>query len=146
MTNTPVELAEVQAPIRIETYALIADSGGAGQFRGGLALRRDICFLADDITVQIRSDRRRFAPYGLAGGNAGATSAVFLVRNGVSKLLDAKITLTVGRGDVLCVHTPGAGGYGPPPLRDHGRVLEDVLDEKLTAAAAESIYGARVDA
>ncbi len=145
MTNTPVELAEAQVPIRIETYALIADSGGAGQFRGGLALRRDICFLADDITVQIRSDRRRFAPYGLCGGNTGATSAVFLIRSGVSKLLDAKTTLTVGRGDVLRVHTPGAGGYGPPSLRDHGRVLEDMLDEKLTAAAAERMYGVCVD-
>jgi N-methylhydantoinase B len=146
MTNTPVELAEVQAPIRIETYALVPDSGGAGQFRGGLALRRDICFLADDITVQIRSDRRRFAPYGLAGGSAGAASAVFLVRHGVSELLDAKVTLTVGLGDVLRIHTPGAGGYGRPLLRDPQRIHEDVLDEKLSLPFAESVYGIRVDA
>src|SRR5262245_118244 len=137
MTNTPVELAEVQAPIHIQTYELVADSSGAGQYRGGLALRRDIRFLADDISVQIRSDRRRYRPYGLAGGEPGAPSAVFLIRDGVSKLLDAKATLTVNRGDVLSVQTPGAGGFGRSELREHWRVLADMVDGKLTITAGE---------
>jgi N-methylhydantoinase B len=141
MTNTPVELAEVQAPIRIETYALVPDSGGAGQFRGGLALRRDICFLADDITVQIRSDRRKFAPYGLAGGSPGSPSAVHLVRNGVTTLLDAKVTINLSRGDVLRIQTPGAGGYGPPSHRTRHRIEHDMLDGKLSQTAAQQVYG-----
>jgi N-methylhydantoinase B len=145
MTNTPAELAEVQAPIRIETYALVADSGGAGEFRGGLALRRDIRFLADDVTVQIRSDRRRFQPYGLAGGNPGKPSAVWLVRAGRTELLEAKATFTAQTGDMLRVEIPGGGGYGPPYSRDPERVLEDVVDGKTTLSQAERDYGVEID-
>src|SRR5262245_29233402 len=145
MTNTPVELAETQAPIRIEAYALVPDSGGAGQFRGGLALRRDIRFLADDVTVQIRSDRRDFLPYGLAGGMPGTASSLHLVRDGSAEPLEPKVTLTARHGDVLQVQIPGAGGYGPPRLRDAAHVLEDVLDEKLSVELAERVYGVFLD-
>jgi N-methylhydantoinase B len=145
MTNTPVELAETQAPIRIEAYALVPDSAGAGQFRGGLALRRDIKFLADDVTVQIRSDRRDFLPYGLAGGMPGTASSVHLVRDGSTELLEPKVTLTARHGDVLQVQIPGAGGYGRPRLRDPAHVLEDVLDEKISVELAERVYGVFLD-
>jgi N-methylhydantoinase B len=144
MTNTPAELAEIQAPIRIETYEFVPDSGGAGQFRGGLALRRDIHFLASDVTVQIRSDRRRFPPYGLAGGSAGMPSGIWLVRDGSSELLEPKVTFTAQAGDMLRVEIPGAGGYGPPHHRDPASVVEDVLDGKVTALQAERDYEVRI--
>jgi N-methylhydantoinase B len=146
MTNTPVELAEVQAPLRIERYAFVPDSGGAGQFRGGLALQRDTRFLCDEATVQIRSDRRRFRPYGLRGGRPGTPSTTILNPGPDEQVLEAKATLTLRQGDLLRHVQPGAGGYGPPSLRDPDRVLEDVLDEKISPAYARDIYGVVIDA
>lgn len=68
--NTPVEAAELENPVMIEQYELIPDSGGAGRYRGGLALRRDIRFFTDVIWARY-SDRQKFAPQGLFGGKDG---------------------------------------------------------------------------
>ncbi len=70
--NIPVEVAESEFPIRIERYGLVPDSGGAGRYRGGLAIERAWRTLAPDTTLQVRSDRQNHAPYGLAGGRRAA--------------------------------------------------------------------------
>jgi N-methylhydantoinase B len=67
-SNAPVEMIEADQPIVVERYALVRDSGGAGRFRGGLALERHLRFRANNATLQIRSDRRDHPPYGLQGG------------------------------------------------------------------------------
>jgi N-methylhydantoinase B len=141
-SNAPVEMIEADQPIVVERYALVPDSGGAGQFRGGLALERHLRFTSDRGTLQIRSDRRDHPPYGLQGGLAGAPSNVDIVRaSGKVEACPAKFLTTVDRGDVLRVRLAGGGGHGDPRKRDPAAVLRDVVEEKMTASHARASYG-----
>ncbi len=109
--NTPVEALEHALPVRIERYALRRGSGGAGRHPGGDGLRRDIRFLVP-VTATVLSERRRRAPWGLAGGRPGALGANALIRAGVEQPLPGKFTLDLQAGDVLSLQTPGGGGWG----------------------------------
>ena len=73
-SNIPIEQAECEYPVRIERYGLVRDSGGAGQFRGGLAIEREWWLLEGEAHLAIRSDRRDHLPYGLYGGRSGTGS------------------------------------------------------------------------
>ncbi|MCL5025390.1 MAG: hydantoinase B/oxoprolinase family protein [Chloroflexi bacterium] len=144
-SNNPVEVIEAEQPLRIEQYGFVPDSGGAGKYRGGLALVRDYRFLGEECTLQIRSDRRVKLPYGLAGGKPGTPSLNILNPDRENKVLPAKPTLTIRRGDVYRHILAGAGGYGDPRERDRALVLKDVLDEKITPEYALREYGVAVD-
>jgi N-methylhydantoinase B len=108
--NTPVEALELHYPFRITRYALRRGSGGAGRQRGGDGLVRSIMFLAP-ATVTLLSERRVFAPYGLAGGEPGAAGRQHL-GNATRRELPGKVTLNVKAGDELTIETPGGGGWG----------------------------------
>jgi N-methylhydantoinase B len=110
--NTPVEALEFHYPFRITRYALRRGSGGPGRHRGGDGLVRSIMFLAP-ATVTLLSERRRFAPYGLAGGEPGAMGQDTLA-DGAERELPGKVTLIVQAGDELTIETPGGGGWGNP--------------------------------
>ena len=138
--NAPVEVIETQYPLRIERYELIPDSGGAGRLRGGLALERQLRFLGSDATLQLRSDRRRFRPYGLAGGGPGSASNVELVSGGEARQLPTKFVRRIRHGEVVKLRIPGAGGHGDPLERDPRCVLEDVRDGKVSVQAAAADY------
>jgi N-methylhydantoinase B len=109
--NTPVEALEYTYPFQVQRYEIRRGSGGAGQFRGGDGIRRDIKLL-HDARVTILSERRKFAPYGLAGGEPGKPGRNVLIRNGEERDLRGKISLPVRAGDVVSIRTPGGGGYG----------------------------------
>jgi N-methylhydantoinase B len=109
--NTPVEALEYTYPVRIQRYALRRGSGGSGQHRGGDGIVRDIEFLCP-ATVTILSERRRTAPYGMAGGQPGAPGRNVLTRAGVEADLPSKAEVRVSAGDVLSLRTPGGGGWG----------------------------------
>ena len=112
--NTPIEALEFVYPLRLQRYALRRGSGGAGKFRGGDGLVRDIEFLSGS-RVTILSERRRFAPYGLHGGHPGQTGENVLFRDGYEEVrLSGKEVLDVEPGDVLSIRTPGGGGWGAP--------------------------------
>ena len=80
--NNPAEVIEAEHPIAIDRYEFVPDSGGDGQYRGGLAIERHYRVLAEQATLNLRSDRRTRGPYGLQGGQPGATSHSVLVRDG----------------------------------------------------------------
>ena len=143
--NNPVEVLESEYPFRIESYEFVPDSGGAGQYRGGLALVREYRFENDEGTLQLRTDRQHILPYGLAGGRSGTPSASILCRNGEAQELPGKSRQSVHTGDILRHVTAGAGGWGPPLEREPARVLHDVLEEKITLEYAESVYGVAID-
>ena len=124
--NAPIEVVETQFPLVVDRYELVPDSGGAGRLRGGLALERRLRFVGRDATLQLRSDRRRFRPYGLAGGLPGAPSGVALISDGATRELPTKFVRRLSPGDAIDVRIPGAGGYGDPFERDPQRVLERV--------------------
>jgi N-methylhydantoinase B len=144
-SNNPVEVIEAEYPIAIERYGFVPDSGGPGRFRGGLALVREYRFLEAESVLQLRTDRRRFLPYGLAGGRPGTPSRNLLNPAGEARELPGKCTITVRRGDVFRHVLAGAGGWGDPLDRDPARVLADVREEKISADYARREYGVAID-
>jgi N-methylhydantoinase B len=131
--NTPVEVLETAYPLRVRRYEFREDSGGAGEFRGGLGLRRDIGVREGTATFSLLADRRRHAPYGLAGGSEGTPGDAYLLDEALStsstanaapdaddtgEQLPGKAVRELEPGTVVSVRTPGAGGYGDPADRD----------------------------
>jgi len=109
--NTPVEALEAYYPLRVTEYRIRRGSGGAGRFRGGDGLVREVECLVES-EVSILSERRRVAPWGLAGGLPGARGANFLVRRGRKTPLPGKLNRTLAAGDRVRIETPGGGGFG----------------------------------
>ena len=109
--NTPVEVLEHAYPVRIRRYVLRQGSGGVGRWRGGDGIIREIEFLTET-QVGLLCDRRRFGPYGLAGGSVGARGKNELLLAGRRKRLPAKCSLYAPAGAILRVETPGGGGWG----------------------------------
>jgi N-methylhydantoinase B len=145
-SNNPIEVIEAEYPIRIQRYGYLPDSGGAGRFRGGLALIREYRFEEAEGTLQLRTDRRRHLPYGLQGGREGTPSANLLnPGTPAAQDLPAKCTLTLRRGDVFRHIFAGPGGWGDPMTRDPERVRWDVLEEKITVEYARREYGVALD-
>lgn len=109
--NTPIEVLEHAYPVRVRRYGLRAGSGGAGKWRGGDGVVREVELLAD-AQVGLLCDRRRIGPYGLAGGSAGKVGRNWLVRGRARKALAAKCVFYAKAGDVVRIETPGGGGWG----------------------------------
>ena len=141
--DNPIEAIELRYPLRIESYELIPESGGAGAFRGGLGLKKEIRYLEGSGYFTNRSDAQNYPAQGVLGGQAGRTSRHRLERaDGVAEELPSKITnVTIAAGDLMVLETAGGGGWGSPLDRAPERVLDDVLDGKLGQAAAEAVYG-----
>ena len=109
--NTPVEAFEQTYPVRVRSYAIRQNSGGAGKFRGGDGIVREIELLAPT-QVAILSDRRERGPYGLNGGSEGKRGKNELIRKGKTTPLPGKCAFNANAGDVLRIQTPGGGGWG----------------------------------
>lgn len=146
-SNVPIELIEVDYPLRIERYGLEPDSGGAGRKRGGLAIRRDYRILADDTLVSIRSDKRAFPPHGLFGGQAGTGSMTVINPGKADERTVPVLTtepLSLQAGDLFSHRQAGAGGYGDPMERDPEAVRADVILGKVSIAHARAAYGVSI--
>jgi len=143
-SNLPVESLEAEYPLLVERYELITDSGGAGEHRGGLGVRRDVRILAESAEFSAHADRHGLPPRGAAGGLDGSPGR-FVVRPGT----DGERTLPRGRvsgvllrhGDVMRVESPGSGGYGDPLRRPRPLVEEDLANGRITPRAATELYG-----
>lgn len=110
--NTPVEALEHAYPVRVLRYGLRPNSGGRGKYRGGDGVIRELRFLAK-AQVTLLSDRRKFPPYGLNGGEPGQAGLDLLVRkDGQKQELPSKFTFWLEAGDTLSIQTPGGGGWG----------------------------------
>jgi N-methylhydantoinase B len=143
--NTPAEVLETAYPLRVRRYELRPDTGGAGESRGGLGLRRDIEVRGHDPAFSLLSERRRHAPYGLAGGHDGAPGEDYVVRDGDRERVGGKSTHDLAPGDVVSVRTAGGGGFGDPRDRDSDAVRRDVHLGKVSPEAAREEYGVAVD-
>jgi N-methylhydantoinase B len=146
LSNTPVEVLERQHPVRIEEYGFVPDSGGAGRYRGGLGLTRSYRLLADEAVLQLRADRLRFAPYGLANGGPGGSAGNWIGEGDAKRAIPGKVTMTMRRDEVLTHHQAGGGGHGDPFMRLVEAVARDVWNGKVTVAAAREKYGVVFDA
>ena len=113
--NTPIESLEMHYPLRVCRYARRWNSGGRGKFDGGDGIIREYEFRSDT-HVTLLTERRRHAPWGLAGGDAGAAGRNVLIHaDGRSEELPSKFTRYLAAGTRLRVETPGGGGWGAKP-------------------------------
>ncbi len=140
--NLPSEFTEARFPFRVESLGLATDSGGAGQFRGGLGYEKHIRMLEDAHFMSI-ADRSILACWGVQGGLAGQPFSVAIDVGGpnereVDALADAE---PVRAGEVIRIRTTGGGGWGDPLEREPALVVRDVLWHKVSPSAAEEQYG-----
>jgi N-methylhydantoinase B len=143
LKNTPVEINETEAPIKILRYGLVPDSGGPGKYRGGLATILEFTVFSPNSVVTARNrDRTLFAPWGTSGGRAGMTSE-FWRNPGSTDAVNLGNTdvVTLDPGDVIRVSAAGAAGWGDPADRDPDAVLFDLRQGKIGAEAAARDYG-----
>ncbi len=141
--NGPAEALETEFPMRIEAYELVTDSGGAGEFRGGLGTRRRWRILSEEATVNLRSDRFKHSSPGLFGAKPARPSRA-LLNPGTDheRALTSKIAgLRLKRDDIVVWELAGGGGYGDPLKRDPERVARDVSRGYVTREAARADYG-----
>lgn len=144
--NTPVEVIEQTFPIVVNRYGLVDGSGGPGKQRGGLGLLREVKLLGDDFTVTLMSDRQINKPWGLFGGDGGATSSCTLIApDGERKELSSKVTMTVPKDSILILETAGGGGYGSALERDPKEVLNDVIMGHISLDQAKQQYSVVID-
>jgi N-methylhydantoinase B len=112
--NTPIEPLEFAYPFRVRRYAYRAGSGGAGKFRGGDGLVREIEVLGDS-QITLLADRRKRGPYGLQGGEDGMPGKTTLARrDGGEEELPGKCSISARAGDAIRIESPSGGGWGKP--------------------------------
>lgn len=143
----PVEVFETRFPWRIDAHEFVSDTGGPGEYRGGLALRKKMTCLAEELTLSFMSDRQELAPWGLFKGQAGGCGSLHINRSGsqdwkdfhqdsgkvsASKFSNAKVY----QGDQVIVVAPGGGGYGDSRKRDPEAIRKDLAAGWITEAGA----------
>jgi N-methylhydantoinase B len=139
---TPIEIIEAEFPCRVTRFELVPDSGGAGRWRGGLAMQREYELLGDAVVIR-RFDKSRYPPQGLAGGKPGGRSR-FVVRLGSPDELEAPASgrYEMKAGERFLLQSAGGGGYGDPRERDRAAIDRDVADGYVSRAGAAKDYGA----
>ena len=140
MTNTsnlPVESLETEYPLLVEAYELIDDSGGAGEHRGGMGIRRRVRVEADEIHFWVDTSRQRSQPWGLCGGEPGVGAKV-LLSEGAGPVDHGYALLRTG--DTATIETAGAGGYGRPEDRSPEAVERDLAESRITPDTAARHY------
>jgi len=144
-TIQPVEAVEQKYPLRVERCELRPDSGGAGHYRGGLGLVREVRVLAPSAQLSVLAEKSLLRPYGVCGGHGGATNRFYVKRAGADvepSPLPGKVSaFPLVRDDVVVMASSGGGGYGDPLGRDPARVVVDLAQGVVTPAAAASVYG-----
>ena len=111
--NTPIEALEAYYPMRVTEYRIRRGSGGRGSAGGGDGLVRELECLVDS-NVSLLTERRKIAPWGLAGGGDGALGRNSLVSHGRQRPLAPKCNVDLKAGERIRVETPGGGGWGRP--------------------------------
>jgi len=150
--NVPIEVFETRYPIRIESFRLVTDSGGAGRFRGGLGTERVFVVCAPELTVSALFDRAVVPPWGLAGGHPGGIASIAVRRAGDEEFRSfAEVfgtvspskfsNVTVREGDRIRLVSPGGGGFGDPAARPREDVVRDLRNGDVSNAAALGAYG-----
>ena len=147
MTNTrnaPVEAIEAAYPLIVEKYALIHDSEGAGEYRGGVGLTRILRTLGD-VQLTLSSDRASVPPWGLFGGEPAKPSKCEVIDSKGNKMgLPSKVTTSIPNDRVIVTETPGGGGWGIPSMRDPQDVRLDVLDGLVSIERARDVYKVQI--
>jgi N-methylhydantoinase B len=139
--TTPIEILESEYPCRITRFDLVPDSGGAGEWRGGLAMQREYELL-ENATVVRRFNKTRFPPAGVAGGKDGSR-ARFVVRLGTPQEFEtpASARVDLQAGERFLLQSAGGGGYGDPKQRDATAVARDIAEGYVTVDLSKTDDG-----
>ncbi|MDA5194141.1 hydantoinase B/oxoprolinase family protein [Govanella unica] len=139
--NMPVETLEARVPVRINRLEFGVDSGGAGEFRGGMNVVKEYELLAD-AGVTLHFDRAKTPQWGLFGGEAGASPKVTIYEQGSATgvVINKVEQIKLKTGDRFVAETGGGGGYGDPTARAQQALREDLLDGSVSSDSARSIY------
>jgi N-methylhydantoinase B len=134
----PVELLERDAPVVVEQFDVVPDTGGRGQYRGGLSVAKRFRFL-EDASVTVWTSRFSGDGFGLAGGEPGAPPVNLHIRGDETSVLPevTHLHLEVKAGDSIYHEMGGQGGYGDPSERDGELIRRDIASGKSLAAAGE---------
>ena len=138
--SIPIEVQEASYPIEIESYAIRTDSGGAGQFRGGLGLTKSYVVRTPCMFFST-FDRTACPPWGLNGGQAAAPGNVVVESSDGSRKSALKENINLAAGDRVLVDTGGGGGFGDPRIRCPSSVRDDVRKGYVSHASAQAVYG-----
>ncbi len=141
--HVPIEADEMENPIVFERYEVVADTGGAGTFRGGNGFCRVFRVLADGASICLCADRHRSQPQGLFGGLPGST-ARYVLDPGTAKerVLSSKTPyLPLDQGTLVWLQSAGGGGYGDPKARDRSLIERDLKDGYVSVERALEVYG-----
>lgn len=141
--NYPIEFAEMEFGVRVEGYAMHADSGGPGFHRGGCGIVRDLRVVGDEAVIGLRMDNMRWPAWGVKGGMGGGAGRI-VVNPGMAderELRPMSEGNKLKKGDLVRIMTPGGGGWGSPLERAAEQVRDDVLDGFISAESAERDYG-----
>ena len=144
--TTPIEIMEQLYPVLFEEFSLHEGSGGAGEHRGGFGVNYRIRLRRGTARVSMVMDHGRAGPPGAQGGGAGGVNKVSVLRSGQSYVpahLSKDQDIEIAEGDVICVSTPGGGGYGPAALRPTDAVRHDVDLGYYSAEEAAALFGPR---
>jgi N-methylhydantoinase B len=139
--NIPVEVHETVNPVLVRRFELIPDTGGAGRWRGGCGLRKDIELCAGNAAMTLLGERHGHHGYGLFGGQPGTLAETVLNPDREALRMGSKDVRTLHRGDVVSFRLNGGGGYGDPREREPQAVADDVADGYVTPATARTVYG-----
>jgi len=142
-SNLPVEVIEMEYPLRVLSYGLVEDSGGAGKYRGGMGLRREITPVGHDCIFNGAGERFSNEPWAVFGGSSGGTGQfIHTKQDGHEKKLEIKPSgIALKAGEKILVETPGAGGYGAPEERSDAAITDDVESGKFSDAYVKRHYG-----
>ncbi|MBT5047792.1 MAG: hydantoinase B/oxoprolinase family protein [Rhodospirillaceae bacterium] len=136
----PAEVLEATYPVRVDAFELRTDSGGPGEFRGGLGLTKKYTMLAP-LTVSTGFERSLCPPWGVLGGGDGDASRVIIEQPGEKGEMVLKDERPVAAGGRVIVETGGGGGYGPPAKRSEDSIADDIRYGYVSKEAAKMDYG-----
>jgi N-methylhydantoinase B len=142
----PVEIAETRYGFLVKQFAFQDDGAGAGEYRGGLGLVRDYQITGEEAYLTATFGRHRFSPWSMAGGQAGSTNRVLIIRaDGTEELYGKLARCRLRKGEIARLITATGGGYGDPRRRPVERVVDDVRNGFIDPGTAARAYGVRVD-
>jgi N-methylhydantoinase B len=142
LRNVPVEVLESEAPVLVHRYALVPDSEGAGQFRGGFGVAYDVEIQHPSAVVVMRGkDRFRFGSWGAFGGGSGSVCGNVGQRGDAVADIGKRTVYRPELGEIIKLWSGGGGGYGDPLTRDPDLVAQDVAAGLVSSQRAHDVYG-----
>jgi N-methylhydantoinase B len=146
--TAPIEIIESELPTRVERFEMLPDSGGAGEWRGGLGFARDYRILTDEVRFSMRTDKHTIEPFGGAGGLPGGKGACLVnPESNAAKQLPSRFgDHRLQRSDLIRIERPGGGGLGDPFKRPVDKVVDDVRQGYVSIERARTHYGVALHA